>query len=299
MIAVRASVKAKDLAWRDHFWWSADGIRLHARIYDPPKPTKALPIMCMPGLTRNARDFSLLAPLLARNRRVYVLDIRGRGESGYAKDAMSYMPLTYVQDVTALLDAEGIDRFIAIGTSLGGLISMLIAAMQPARVAGVVLNDVGPQIEAAGLDRIRGYVGQSANFPTWVHAARSIAAANASVYPDWSLEEWLIMVKRTHRLTPEGRIIPDYDSNIAQPFKLPGGAAGGDLWPAFAQLKKVPTLVVRGALSDILSARTAKRMVGRLDNARLLTIPRVGHAPTLDEPAALAAIEALIASVPA
>ncbi|MEQ1688517.1 MAG: alpha/beta hydrolase [Sphingopyxis sp.] len=283
-------------AWRDHIWWSADGVRLHARVYDAERDSGKLPILCIPGLTRNARDFDRLAPHLARDRTVYALDIRGRGASGFAKDAMSYTPLTYLQDVSALLDELALDRFISIGTSLGGLVTMLIAATQGERLAGVVLNDVGPEIDPAGLDRIKTYVGQGANFPTWVHAARAIAATNAPVYPDWELEDWLTMAKRTHRLTPEGRIAPDYDTNIALPFKQPGGEAGVDLWPAFDAMKAVPTLVLRGALSDILSAKTATTMVARLDDARLVMVPRVGHAPTLDEPMAVAAIEALIAA---
>lgn len=299
MIANRASAKALPADWRDHYWWSDDGVRLHTRIYEPARPAKGPPLICLPGLTRNARDFEKLSPHLAKRRRVYALNIRGRADSGYARDAMSYTPLTYVQDLTALLDAEGIDRFIAIGTSLGGLMTMLIAAMQPGRVAAAVLNDIGPQVEPSGIERIAGYVGQGTSYPTWMHAARAIAAANQPVYPDWSLEQWLVLVKRSHRLTPEGRIIPDYDSNIAQPFRLPGGAGAADLWPAFAALKSVPLLVVRGALSDILSARTAKRMVEKSEQASLVTIARVGHAPTLDEPAAVAAIDALVASVPA
>lgn len=239
----------------------------------------------------------MLAPRLAKDCSVYVLDIRGRGSSGYAKDAMSYTPLTYLQDVAMMLDDLAIERFISIGTSLGGLVTMLIAATQPGRLAGAVLNDVGPEIDATGLDRIKSYVGQAANFPTWVHAARSIAATNSAVYPDWSLEDWLVMAKRTHRLTPEGRIVADYDSNIALPFKIPGGEAGVDLWPAFDALKAVPTLVLRGQLSDILSARTARKMASRLNQGTVVTVPRVGHAPTLDEPVAVAAIEALIAGV--
>lgn len=297
MFAEPASSKATTPRWRDHIWWSADGVRLHARIYDAAQSSGKLPILCIPGLTRNARDFDQLAPRLAQHRTVYAIDIRGRGTSGYAKDAMRYTPLTYLQDVSILLDELALDRFISIGTSLGGLVTMLIAATQRGRLAGAVLNDVGPEIDPAGLDRIKSYVGQRADFPTWVHAARAIAAANAPVYPDWGLEDWLVMAKRTHRQTPEGRIVPDYDANIALPFKQPGGEAGVDMWPAFDAMKTVPTLVLRGALSDILSAKTAKAMVARLDDARLVTVPRVGHAPTLDEPVAVAAIEKLVASV--
>src|SRR3546814_800127 len=134
--------------WSDHYWWSADGVRLHARVYDGPEEAAAAPpILCMPGLARNVRDFEDLAPHVARHRRTIVIEFRGRGESAFAKDPMTYVPLTYVQDVVPLLDELGIDRFATIGTSLGGLVSMLMAASMTGRLAGAVLNDVGPELE--------------------------------------------------------------------------------------------------------------------------------------------------------
>jgi pimeloyl-ACP methyl ester carboxylesterase len=283
--------------WTDHVWWSADGIRLHARVY--PGDATALPLLCLPGLTRNARDFEALAPALAGGRTLYAVDFRGRGDSGYAKDSLTYVPLTYAQDVAVLLADRGIDRFMTVGTSLGGIVTMLLAAMLPGRLAAAVLNDVGPVIEEAGLARIRGYVGQSGIQPTWVHAARAAAEANADVYPHWQIEDWLRFAKRTHRLTPEGRIVLDYDPNITQPFKVPGGESSGDLWPAFAAMKAVPTLILRGGKSDILSAKTAQAMLAALDYGRLVEIADTGHAPTLDEPEALTAITAHLARTPA
>lgn len=296
-IPVRSASPTGTPPWRDLYWWSNDGVRLHARVYGPAvADSQSVPLLCLPGLTRNARDFDRLAPVLAAHRPVYALSFRGRGDSGYVKDAMTYVPLTYVQDVVAMLAAESINRFAFVGTSLGGIVGMLLAATLPGRIAAAVFNDVGPELDPRGLDRIRSYVGQTGNFPTWVHAARSVAAANADVYPRWSLEDWLVMVKRTHRLTREGRITADYDSNIAQPFRAPGGEAGVDLWPALAALSGLPVLVIRGALSDILPAAVAVRMVEQLGGqARSLTVDDVGHAPTLDEPEAVDAIAALLA----
>ena len=279
--------------WRDRYWWSNDGLRLHARVYGDPAGSRP-PLLCLPGLTRNARDFEALAPALADRRAVYALDLRGRGDSGYSRDPMSYGPLTYAQDVIALLADENVGRFSVIGTSLGGIVAMLLASTQHGRVAAAVLNDVGPELDPRGLDRIRDYVGQVGNFPTWVHAARALAEVHGASYPDWALEDWLVLAKRTHRLTREGRITADYDSAIAQPLRVRGGEAGVDLWPALDALHEVPTLVVRGALSDVLAPPVADRMVKRLADAALLTIPRVGHAPTLDEPAAVAAVQALL-----
>ncbi|WP_341208400.1 alpha/beta hydrolase [uncultured Sphingomonas sp.] len=268
--------------FRDIYWWSSDGLRLHARDY--PGAQDAPPVLCLPGLTRNARDFAEVAQAIAPARRVIAVEFRGRGESGYAKDPMSYVPLTYAQDVVALLDDQKIDRFVTIGTSLGGIVTMLLAGLAPGRLAGALLNDVGPEIEPAGLARIRGYVGKPSTYPTWMHAARGVQETNAGAYPDWGIEQWLAMAKRLYRVNSAGRIVLDYDMKIAEPFRLPGNEAGPDMWRALAALAGVPVLVVRGALSDILSATTAERMVAALPDATLVTVPGVGHAPMLDEP---------------
>ena len=282
--------------YRDLFWWSADGIRLHARDYPGPAEAEdSAPVLCMPGLTRNARDYDALARRLAARRRVIAVEFRGRGDSGYAKDPMTYVPLTYAQDVAALLDQERIGRFAAIGTSLGGIVTMLLAGMLPGRIAGALLNDIGPEIEPAGLSRIRGYVGKSSTYPTWMHAARGVQEANEDVYPGWTIEQWLGMAKRLYRLNSAGRIVLDYDMKIAEPFRLPGGEAGPDMWRALAALGDVPVLVVRGGRSDILSAATAERMVAALPDAELLTLTQVGHAPTLDEAEAGEAIDRWLA----
>ncbi|WP_232314728.1 alpha/beta fold hydrolase [Sphingopyxis sp. QXT-31] len=276
-------------------------MRLHARVYDPPEPVETLPpILCLPGLARNARDFEALAPHLAERRRVIVVEFRGRGESAYAKDPMTYVPLSYVQDVVALLDDRGIQRFATIGTSLGGLVSMILAATLPGRLVGAVLNDVGPELEEAGLARIRDYIGTGGSQPTWIHAARTVAELNAAVYPDYGLHDWLRMTKRTHKLTAEGRIVTDYDKQIAAPLRVPhGGEAAADLWPAYRALGDIPLLILRGALSDILARTAADRMLAERPTARLVEVPGVGHAPTMDEPEARAAIDAWAAELPA
>lgn len=275
------------------YWWSSDGLRLHARDY--PGRAEALPLVCLPGLTRNARDYEMVAGRFAGERRVICAELRGRGESAYAKDPMSYVPLTYARDIAAMLDGAGVDRFIAVGTSLGGIVTMLLAGMLPGRIAGVVLNDVGPAIEPAGLARIRGYVGRSSTFPTWVHAARGVQEGNADVYPDYALEDWIGMAKRLYRLNPAGRIVLDYDMKIAEPFRLPGNEAGPDMWRAYAAFGDTPVLIVRGERSDILSASTAECMAEALPRAELVTVARVGHAPTLTEDAVTQPLARLLA----
>lgn len=297
-MAPSATLKQPDVDVADVYWLSADTLRLHARDYASQEVNDLAPVLCLPGLTRNARDFDGLAPHLAQKRRVLALDFRGRGESAYDREASHYLPPTYAADVLDLLKELGITRFVAVGTSLGGLVTMLIAAQHRDMLAGVVLNDVGPEIEEAGLDRIRGYVGQQVSYPTWVHCAWAMADDNREVYPNWKLDDWLVYAKRTHRLTPEGRIVPDYDRNIATPLRQPSGEETPDLWPLFDLLKPVPLLLLRGATSDILSAANAERMMTRLDHGTLVTVPRVGHAPTLDEPVARDAIDTLLASIP-
>jgi pimeloyl-ACP methyl ester carboxylesterase len=283
--------------WSDGYWVSNDGLRLHYRDYAGPADRP--PILCIPGLTRNARDFEGVAGRLAGDWRLICVELRGRGESAQAKDAMSYVPLTYVADVEALIVALALKRFLLFGTSLGGLITMLLTASRRERIAGALLNDIGPVMEARGLDHIRSYVGRSQNWPTWLHAARFLAEAQRDRYPDWGLDQWLVYAKRLCRLTPGGRIVFDYDMRIAEPFKAPAGEAGFDLWPAFRALAGIPSLIVHGEISDLLSAETVARMKTEAPGMASVTVPRTGHAPTLDEPEAQAAIDDLLKRVAA
>jgi pimeloyl-ACP methyl ester carboxylesterase len=194
-----------------------------------------------------------------------------------------------------LLTELKIRKFIAIGTSMGGILTMLLAAAKPGRIAGAVLNDIGPDIEAAGLDRIKSYVGRSQSWPTWIHAARGVAEMQRSAYPAFGLEEWLAFAKRTCRLTAQGRIVLDYDMKIAEPMK--GDQPATDLWPMYRALGDAPVTILRGATSDILSEATLRRMVKELPGAKSVTVKGVGHAPILDEPEAVRAINALLGDV--
>ncbi|MCB2013941.1 MAG: alpha/beta hydrolase [Sphingobium sp.] len=285
--------------YEDKYWWSNDGLRLHYRDYPADAENTSRPmLLCLPGLTRNARDFANFADRYAGQWRVVCLELRGRAESAYAKDPMTYVPLTYAQDIERLLTDLAPQRFVAIGTSLGGILTMLMAPTHTNRMAGALLNDIGPDIEEAGLDRIRNYVGTGGSHPTWVHAARALAESSGDVYPDYKLEDWLAMVKRLNRLNSNGRISLDYDMRIADPLKVPGNEAGFDMWPVLAAFREIPTLIVRGELSDLMSEKTAQRMVKDIGaSAELVTVPRVGHAPTLDEPEAIAGIDRLLERV--
>lgn len=281
--------------YTDEYWTSPDGLKLHYRDY--PDPADRPPVLCLHGLTRNARDFAPLAAHLSDRHRVIVPEMRGRGMSEYAKDAATYMPMTYVADVLALLEQLQIKRFVSIGTSMGGLMTMIMAAAHADRLAAVVLNDIGPELNPAGIERISGYVGHGRSFPTWMHAARALQEAHGESFPDFTIETWLDMAKRTMVLGQNGRIAFDYDMAIAEPFNQPSGAAPPDLWPAFDALAKVPLLVLRGELSDLLSDETVAEMKARHPGMRAVTVPRVGHAPTFDEPESLAAVDALLAGL--
>lgn len=284
-------------SYLDANWTSADGLTLYFRDYAGPEGYNGPPVLCMHGLTRNSRDFAKIAEHLAKTRRVIVPEMRGRGQSEYASDGATYNPKQYVDDVEQLLKQEGIERFISVGTSMGGLMTMMLAAAKPGRLVAVVMNDIGPQIEAKGLSRIGGYVGQGRSYPTWLHAARSMSSVHSQAFPRYDLASWIEMAKRTMVVSQNGRISYDYDMAIAEPFKETGNAAPADLWPAFDALKDVPMVVVRGELSDLLSAGTVAEMGRRNPAMTSVTVPGVGHAPMLDEPEAAEAIDALLVKV--
>ena len=282
-------------AWSDAHWSSGDGLRLHYRDYagDPARP----PIICIPGLTRNARDFEGVAERLSGSWRLICVDLRGRGESAHARDPTTYVPLTYLEDMEALIRELGLDRFVLFGTSLGGLITMLLAMADNKRIAGALINDIGPVIEERGADHIRSYVGRSQSWPTWLHAARGLRDTNKGRYPDWTIDQWVIFAKRLCRLSPAGRIVLDYDMRIAEPLRQPGGHAGFDLWSAYAGLVGIPSLLVHGEFSDLISDETIDEMKRRNPALESVIVPSVGHAPTLEEPEAAAAIDHLLGRV--
>ena len=280
--------------YEDRYWSTADGLRLHFRDY--PGPVGAPPVVCLPGLSGNARNFESLAARLAGRWRVLCPSLRGRGDSDYARDPGSYALATYLQDIAGLLEQHAIGRFVPVGTSLGGILTMHLAAAEPERIAGAVINDVGVELEPAGIARIRGYLGQGRSFETWMHAARALQEAHGALFPEYGIEEWLTHAKRAMTLGSNGRIVFDYDMRIAEAFALdkPGD---GDLWPCWLALAGRPLLLLRGEMSDILSAENARLMVAAVDTAELVTVPRVGHSPSLDEPQAIAGIERLLAKV--
>lgn len=282
--------------YEDRHYNSTDGLRLHYRDYAGGEADQA-PILCLPGLTRNARDFEPVAERFAGEWRVLALDFRGRGGSAPDPDPSRYMPATYARDVIKLLDQLGIAEAMFVGTSLGGLVTMLIAAMENERIAGALLNDIGPEVAPEGIERIRTYVGKPAAWTSYAKAATAMMARAGDVYPKWSADEWERFARRCCREEGE-HVVYDYDMRIAEPFAQANDATQPDLWPWLEHLKDRPVTILRGALSDLFTEATAERMVRELgESAELVTVPDVGHAPSFDEPESIAAVDRLLKRV--
>jgi len=279
--------------YEDRYFVVRDGLKLHYRDY--PGATDRPPILCLHGLTRNARDFADFAERHSPAFRVIALEFRGRAESDYDPLPMRYTPLTYAADVLELLDQLGIDQAIFVGTSLGGLVTMAVAAMQPQRIAAAILNDVGPALTPVGLERIQSYVGNDTRFRTWDEAAAAIKANQGSAFPNYNHDDWLAMVRRNCR-EDNGEIRFDYDMAIIIPFEA-APTPKIDMWPLFRALGEKPLLVVRGEISDLLSAESLAKMHDAVPDMKSVTVPQTGHAPMLDEPEAEAAIDDFLSAV--
>lgn len=283
-------------AWQDCHYTSPDGLTLYYRDY--AAESDRLPVVCLPGLSRNSRDFETLAPRLQRGgRRVITPDLRGRGRSQRDPNWSNYQPLTYLGDIAALQAAAGAERVVVIGTSLGGILAMLIAATRPAAIAGAVLNDVGPEIASEGLQRISQYVGRCAPVSNWEEAAAQARANYGFAMPGLSDDDWLDYARRSY-IEIDGVPQLDMDPMIGEAVRSARSGAVPDLWPAFGALQPVPTLALRGVLSDVLSAETFDRMAREKPDLRRLSVERRGHPPLLDEPEVVEAIEEFLAELP-
>jgi pimeloyl-ACP methyl ester carboxylesterase len=271
--------------YRDLFVSAADGLRLYARDYDPGI-AGALPVVCLSGLTRSSEDFHPLAVALsreaARPRRVLSLDYRGRGRSDWDPAWRNYDVKIELNDVLQVLTAAGVAKAIFVGTSRGGLITMALSAGRPTLIAGMVLNDIGPVLEAKGLMRIRGYVGKLPTPRTTQEAVQILQQASGAEFPAFTDEQWQALVRVTWREV-EGRLVLNYDPNLVKTLEAADPEAPlPDLWPLFEGLKPFPLLVIRGEHSDLLSAETVQAMQARHPRLTAITVPGQGHAPALD-----------------
>ncbi len=269
---------------------SFDNLSLYVRDYGDPLDPRP-PLFCLGGLTRNSKDFESLAEKYsADGRRVICPDYRGRGQSEYDANWRNYDPRTYIRDIQDLLSALNLHRVVVVGTSLGGILGMGMAVAMPGALAAVVMNDVGPKVETGGLDFIINYIKEDRPHDDWDSAVATIK----TMLPNLTFQDegiWLKMAQNTFRERDDGRLYFDWDVNIVKPM-LESSYEIPDMWPLFRALKDVPTLVLRGAESDILSRETFAEMQTVKPDMIAVEIPRAGHVPTMAEPESRAALEA-------
>ena len=274
----------------DHVWTSGDGLKLFAREYAPDEAA-GLPVVCIPGLTRNSLDFEDVAPWLAGlGRRVLAVDLRGRGRSDRA-DPKTYRLPVYAQDIVALLDSLKLEQAHILGTSLGGMIAMQMARTHLPRLAGAVLNDIGPRIEAEGIRRIGGYAKTAPVVDSWSAATEYARHIAGSAFPHYTAADWEQFTARMFNQAQDGALTPTYDPAVAS--KAPVWMiqlASLVMWRNFNRLANHrPILVLRGARSDILSARTVSRMA-RKPLVTAVEIPGASHTPDLTEQSSRSAL---------
>lgn len=274
-----------------------DGLRLHVRAYGSAS-RPALPIVCLPGLSRTAEDFETLAEALTQDgdRRVIALDYRGRGRSDYDRNPFNYAVHVELADLMAVVAALDCAPAIFVGTSRGGILTMFLAALRPTLIAGVVLNDIGPVIEPKGLVRIKGYVGRLPRPRDFEEGAEILRRLFSAQFPKLGPEDWLLASRRAFRKQDDGRLMPTYDPRIAKTMEgvdferpLP------PLWKEFDALANVPVMAIRGENSDLLSAATVEAMRTRRSDLDTLVVPDQGHAPLLAEPDVIARIRTFVA----
>jgi len=282
-------------AGRSLFVTAQDGLRLHVRAYGT-RASRALPVACLPGLARTAADFESLAATLSSDRQVLAVDYRGRGKSDYDHNPENYNLQVELADVLAVLTAFGIGRAVFIGTSRGGILTMLLAVARPSAIAGCVLNDIGPVIELSGLLRIKSYVGKLSQPASFAEAADVLQQRFGSHFPKWGDADWLAFARRTFT-EASGRLLPDYDIKLATILDgITPERPLPPLWKEFDALARLPVMVVRGANSDILSEATVEAMRARRRSLDVVEVADEGHPPRLADPQTARRIAAFVAS---
>jgi len=279
----------------ERFVTTADGLRLFCRDYE--NQADRIPVLCLPGLTRNSLDFAGLASQLCRSRRVVCPDLRGRGRSEYDPEWRNYNPATYAADTWQLLDELGIDKVAIVGTSLGGWMAMLMHQQRPQRVAAAVINDIGPEANPEGIARILASAGRLDKVATRAEAVAQVRGVYDVAFPDWTEAQWQAYTETTYRPAQGGGFDLNFDRNIGHAARE--GVSGLDIdpWSMFDGLVNVPTLLIHGALSDILTAAIIERMRARKPDLAVVSVANRGHAPLLDEQEAVDAIATFLETV--
>jgi len=288
-------MNAESGAYIGRSYSAGDGLSLYYRDYGDAVWTTT-PVLCLAGLTRNSSDFDDLAVrLAAAGRRVIAPDYRGRGRSSFDPEWQNYSAEIQLGDIETLLTVLNLHRVVVVGTSFGGLLSMGLAVTRPTVLAGVVLNDVGPEIDPDGLSRIAGYVGTPVSLASYDEAARHQMHLFSPAYPDLDEAGWMKMARASYRQAADGRLAADYDLNLGKALAAAGPTP--DMWPHFRALGAIPCLALRGELSDILSPETFDRMAVEVPQLRRVTVPRRGHVPLLTEPTCTEAIDEFLKSL--
>jgi pimeloyl-ACP methyl ester carboxylesterase len=266
------------------FVTAQDGLRLHVREYGV-RTTPALPVVCLPGLTRTVADFETLAPALASGappRRVIAIDSRGRGQSDYDSNADNYNVAVELGDVVTVLTALEIGRAVFVGSSRGGILTMLLGVAHPTAIAGVVLHDIGPVVEPKGLARLKSYVGKLPQPRSFAEGGEILRRLFDAQFPKITGEQWLAAAQHTWKMD-DGELVPTYDVRLARTFaEFDIERPLAPLWNEFDALARVPILVIRGANSDILSAETVAAMRARHPGLETVEVADQGHVPLFD-----------------
>lgn len=287
------------MGWQEFFTTSQDGLKLFSRRLGPESGTRP-PVLCLPGIARTTADFDDLAEHLAAlgDRTVWAFDYRGRGRSDYDPTWTNYDLRVELSDILDQMTALGISEAIFVGTSRGGLLTMLVGMMRPAALRGAVLNDIGPIIEGKGLARIKSYVGKLPKPRTFAEGAQILKSVSNTQFPALDEAGWEKMARRTWQ-DKDGGLVPVYDTALLKTLELVDLEAPlPELWPQFGALSHVPVLVVRGAHSDILSHETAVEMTKRHPDCALWEVPYQGHAPLLGDTPTLERIAQFVEAVP-
>ncbi|MEH6547244.1 MAG: alpha/beta hydrolase [Sneathiella sp.] len=285
------------MSFTEHFYRSTDGLNLYYREYGTNEDHS--PLLCLSGLTRNSKDFHDFAERYCDDRKVYALDYRGRGKSEYDTNYENYNPQIYAGDIYNFLSSRNIPKAVFVGTSLGGLLTMGMAGFAKQLIAGAILNDVGPEIDTSGGNRILDYVGQDIRYATIEDASEAQKQQYLNAYPDLTDADWLEQSKKTFVFDKSaGNFRFNYDMNLGPALaKQFENAAPIDLWPFFAELKDIPTLAIRGARSDVLSQEVFEKMQTENPKMHSLLLENRGHVPLLDESPLLEEMDQFIAGI--
>ena len=261
-----------------------DGLRLHVREYGT-RGAPGLAVVCLPGITRTVADFAELAPALAAGptrRRVIAIGSRGRGLSEYDSNPENYNFVVELGDIVSVLTALAIGPAVFLGSSRGGVLTMLLGAAHPTAIAGVVLHDIGPVVEPKGLARIKGYVGKLPQPRSFEEGADILRRVMSAQFPKLSADQWLAAARRAWQMK-DGALVPTYDVRLARALaSIDLERPIPPLWNQFDTLAGVPMLVIRGGNSDILSSATVAAMRARRANMELIEVADQGHAPLLE-----------------